>query len=509
MLYNLALPSSHAPLRCFPADHLPPGWQVVHGPAKISSLPEPGQQQPEHPPPEKLLLHPHYSELQHFLSGRELLLEEINLAPSLLTPFIESGFVKIRSGLEQTLKGYVCRRCGEDSPRRFGIFPCACCQTSCTYCRSCLMMGKISSCTALYSWNGPSPPQPISHNLAWDGVFSEGQKRAADKINSAISRKEELLIWAVCGAGKTEIVFPAVRQALQAGKRILLATPRTDVVLELVPRFQLAFPDTLIAGLYGGSEDRHRCAPLTIATTHQTMRFREAFDVVIIDEVDAFPYTYDASLQYAVEKAKKHTAATIYLTATPTKALKRRISRRSLHAVRIPRRYHGYPLPVPRFQWTGKWKKHLEKKRLPDPVLSWCRERIASKTPAFLFVPSVHVLEEVTILLQSLDAAVEGVHAEDANRHEKVNRFREKSTPLLVTTTILERGVTIPGVDVAVLGAEAEVFEESALVQIAGRAGRSKDEPEGDVVFFHFGKTNAMVHARNHILEMNREGAET
>ena len=54
---------------------------------------------------------------------------------------------------------------------------------------------------------------------------------------------------------------------------------------------------------------------------------------------------------------------------------------------------------------------------------------------------------------------------------------------LLVTTTILERGVTISNVAVAVLGAENPVFDEAALVQISGRVGRDRKFPEGEICF--------------------------
>ena len=57
---------------------------------------------------------------------------------------------------------------------------------------------------------------------------------------------------------------------------------------------------------------------------------------------------------------------------------------------------------------------------------------------------------------------------------------------------------------VAVLGAEEEIFSESALVQIAGRVGRSFEEPYGEVVYFHYGKTEAMVRAKKHIQSMNK-----
>lgn len=77
--------------------------------------------------------------------------------------------------------------------------------------------------------------------------------------------------------------------------------------------------------------------------------------------------------------------------------------------------------------------------------------------------------------------------------------------PVIITSTILERGVTITNSDVAVLGSEDDIFTESALVQISGRVGRSASYPSGNVTFFHYGKTQAMVEARKHILKMNEE----
>src|SRR5690606_772197 len=123
------------------------------------------------------------------------------------------------------------------------------------------------------------------------------------------------LVYAVCGAGKTELLFPAIHLALQQGKRICLAAPRTDVVLELSPRLQAAFPKTLIHTLYGGSPEQAGFPLLVLATTHQLYRFEKAFDFMIVDEADAFPYTMDAALQRAVEKAKKPGAPVVYVSA--------------------------------------------------------------------------------------------------------------------------------------------------------------------------------------------------
>ncbi len=126
--------------------------------------------------------------------------------------------------------------------------------------------------------------------------------------------------------------------------------------------------------------------------------------------------------------------------------------------------------------------------------------------PKLLFVPSVSKLHALSVLLQKEAISHQHVHARDPNRHEAVQAFREGRIPLLVTTTILERGVTFAGVQVAILGAENDVFTEAALVQIAGRVGRAVEEPTGDIVFFHYGISKAMRTAQRHIRQMNLEG---
>ncbi|RSK29446.1 DEAD/DEAH box helicase [Bacillus sp. HMF5848] len=339
-----------------------------------------------------------------------------------------------------------------------------------------------------------------THILNWEGTLSPAQQNASNKLVHAISSNEQLMIWAVCGAGKTEILFPGILHALQDGKRVCIATPRTDVVLELTPRFRSAFPQTKVLSLYGGSEDRGKISPLVLSTTHQLLRYYRAFDVVIVDEVDAFPYSVEPMLQYAVEQARKETSSMIYLTATPSRKLQKRYP-----SVVIPARFHRHPLPVPRFEWCGNWAKLLLKKgKLPRNVYEWVEKRIVARKQAFLFVPKISQIEVVVKLLRAIDLSVEGVHSEDPQRKEKVAAFRKGQVPVLVTTTILERGVTVPNIDVAVLGAEDDVFSESALVQIAGRVGRSPKYPSGDIVFFHYGKTEEMLCARQQIKNMNK-----
>ncbi|WP_197969824.1 DEAD/DEAH box helicase [Mesobacillus harenae] len=452
---------------------------------------------------------PFNPDLQTILTGKQLLLDELPFELEEIQTHYENGFLAYRKSIELKGKQAICIRCGTKDPAWFASYPCARCKESCTYCRQCLMMGRVSSCTPLISWTGPEPEaQPAERILNWAGSLSKGQKEASSRVVEAVETDSELLVWAVCGAGKTEVLFAGIAAALAEGKRVCVATPRTDVVLELTPRFKAVFPHTTIASLYGGSEDRQKHAQLTIATTHQLLRFYQAFDFMVVDEVDAFPYSVDAALQYAVKQARKQGSALVFLTATPNQKWQQECLSKKRAFVTIPARYHRFPLPVPVFVWCGNWQKHLQKNKLPSNVLNWIKHRINSGNQALVFVPQIEQMEKLLPLLQTLHPDILSVHAEDPYRKEKVQKMRNKEVPILLTTTILERGVTFPNIDVAVLGAEDRIFAESALVQIAGRAGRSKNFPSGDVTFFHYGKTEAMVRARNQILKMNQVGKQ-
>ncbi|OBA02532.1 competence protein ComF [Bacillus subtilis] len=448
-----------------------------------------------------LIVPPFSKELQQTLQSRHLLRTELPFSDELIGWHIENGYIAVQNSISINKRGYGCNRCGQNDQRYFSFYHSS--GKKQLYCRSCVMMGRVSEDVPLYSWKEEDEPnwQPIK--LTWDGELSSGQQKAAKVLIEAISKKEELLIWAVCGAGKTELLFPGIESALNQGLRVCIATPRTDVVLELAPRLKAAFQGADISALYGGSDDKGRLSPLMISTTHQLLRYKNAFDVMIVDEVDAFPYSADQTLQFAVQKARKKNSTLVYLSATPPQELKRKTLNGKLHSVRIPARHHRKPLPDPRFLWCGNWKKKLNRNKIPPVIMRWIQCHVKEGRPVFLFVPSVSVLKKAAVCLKDTNCRTASVHAEDKNRKEKVQQFRDGQLDLLLTTTILERGVTVPKVQTGVLGAESPIFTESALVQIAGRTGRHKEHADGDVIFFHYGKTKSMLDAKKHIKEMN------
>lgn len=314
------------------------------------------------------------------------------------------------------------------------------------------------------------------------------------------------LLWAVTGAGKTEMIFPLVDAVLGRGGRVLIASPRRDVVLELDPRIRRAFPSASVVTLYGGSEQRWERGDITLSTTHQLFRFHEAFDLVILDEIDAFPYHGDPMLRYAADKSCLPGASRLLLSATPPRELQLDAKRGSLAHARVPVRYHRHPLPVPELIRSLPVKGMLEAGKLPTPLLNAIRQSLKRGAQLFIFVQRIAQAEPMAALIRAKLqlTAVAATSSQDPDRASKVIQFRNADIRILVTTTILERGITIPKSDVYILDADGRLFDEASLVQMAGRAGRSAGDPCGQVYFFSPERNEAQLRAVRHIRTMNR-----
>ncbi|WP_425459259.1 helicase-related protein [Fontibacillus phaseoli] len=327
----------------------------------------------------------------------------------------------------------------------------------------------------------------------------------ADLFPSLDPRPLRFLLWAVTGAGKTEMIFPLLRYVLDRGGKVMVATPRRDVVLELAPRLAKVFPEEVIAVLYGGSPQRWAGSRLFLSTTHQLMRFYHAFDLVIIDELDAFPYHNDPMLAFAAEASCKPEGRFIFLSATPPNNLRREAGSGRLPHARVPARFHGHPLPVPSRIRMNPVESCLRRQTFAPALITSMEKSISRGAQIFVFVSRIRHIEPVVALFRSRfpGLLIEGTSSQDKDRSDHVLSFRSTNIRLLVTTTILERGVTVPKSDVYILDADSEMFDEASLVQMAGRAGRSKDDPQGTIVFVSAEWTRSQRGAVRQIRRMN------
>lgn len=436
------------------------------------------------------------------LTGRRLLLEELEFLKKVpqLSPTIRTEPAMRDYGREIR-----CVRCGARHVKTevvLGSEP-----DVYYYCSTCIQLGRVTSNQLLYLEEDPiveTSNQAI--NLCWKGQLSEAQKRISVKIKQAMLTKQKLLVNAVTGAGKTEMLFSGIEASLKQGQSVCLTSPRVDVCLELYPRLASVFPDVFINLLYGGQTAPYRYSPLVICTTHQLLRFYHAFDVLIVDEVDAFPLAKNQMLHYGITHCKKQQAAVVYLSATPDSEMLAAVNAGEILEVILPNRYHGFPLPEPKLIWQWQWQEHLLTKFNVSVVCTLLEKAKQNQRRLLIFCPNIlwmHRFEKV-LKKHFPKTPITSVYSADEYRNLKVLNMREGKSQWLLTTTILERGVTFSDIDVMVIGSNHNVYTEAALVQISGRVGRKATHPTGTVYFIHDGKTLAMINCIKRIKKMNR-----
>ncbi len=372
------------------------------------------------------------------------------------------------------------------------------------YCRHCINLGKIQVNDKLIITPTDVSYPVQSQYLRWNGQLTSNQQKGVRELINAFQKKQNHLVWAVTGAGKTEMIFPLIEQTLKEGRRVAMCSPRVDVCIELFPRIQKVFPRTSIGLFHGKSEEKYHLTQIAIMTVHQLIRFEHAFDVLIIDEVDSYPLAGNEMLHRAINKAKKTSGMIVYLSATPPKKLIQDVQKEKITLSKLYQRFHGHPLPEPRC--------HLLFKKIDfwgiNPQLRYkLNKMINNKQRFMLFFPQIPIMKSFAKQLEKLYPTLTfvDVSSKDKQRLEKVQLFREQKVQAILTTTILERGVTFKKITVIVLEAQAKEFTKTTLIQIAGRAGRGKDSYDDEVHFYYQYYTDQIRLACAEIKYLNRQ----
>lgn len=400
--------------------------------------------------------------------------------------------------IEKQNGAYVCFRCGSVIDQKLWRL-----SEDVLYCRACIQLGRLRSDQKLYAIAQQDfEGQEV---LNWKGTLTSYQQEVSDGLIQAVKGNQNALVHAVTGAGKTEMMYQVVANSIKNGKAVCIATPRIDVCIELYRRMKEDF-SCPISLLHGESEPYFR-TPLVIATTHQLLKFYKAFDLLIIDEVDAFPYVDNPVLYKAAQNAIKKEGNTLYLTATSTDELDKKVKKKEVSRYSLPRRFHGNPLVVPEIKWVSKIRQKIEKGKIPHDLLQLIKQQRQTTYPLLLFVSEIELGKQLKdILTKYFSKEKLGfVSSKTEDRLRIVEEFRNREVSILISTTILERGVTFPLVDVFVIESNHRLFTKSTLVQISGRVGRSKERPIGQLLFLADGITKAMKKAVKEIKEMNQE----
>ena len=329
----------------------------------------------------------------------------------------------------------------------------------------------------------------LAHSILVDPAQERCAGRVLDYLESGASG--QFVIWAACGAGKTEVVCEAIARALAQGHTVLYVVPR-QTVASRAPRglsrtsrplrWHCAQANTALG---------HRARGSSSASAHQTLRMKHFADLVVFDEIDAYPCEPGGYLERSVERSVKPGGKMICLTATPDSSMFERMRDGSLQFTLLAERHHGRPMPIPqiatvscpsRYSKTG-FRRRPRVSRSQDCLVNalsavdptsdtgrllcpWdepdsisdtplSRREIcslcvaASKlSPALVFVPTI--ASRAVLVHRGTSAVLAGYRfcRSDCRTMSMKSRLREGRLDCIVTTTVLER-ITVPSVRIS------------------------------------------------------------
>lgn len=321
------------------------------------------------------------------------------------------------------------------------------------------------------------------------------QERISDEILQNFKKKKNQLINAVCGAGKTELVFKVIEYALKNKKRVGFAIPRKDVVIELSIRLQNAFQDAKVVAIYGGSTNVLE-GDILVLTTHQLYRYEKYFDLLILDEIDAFPFKDNDVLYQLFLRSVKGNY--VLMSATASKKFIQNLEKNKVQILNLFVRYHYKPIPVPKIYVVPLFIFKM------IFLIFKLKKFIKEGKPVLVFVPTIDLSKKLYIFIKNFVKPGYFLNSTILDRQQIIDDFRNKIYKYLITTSVLERGVTLENLQVIIYKADSNIYNEAALTQISGRVGRKKNFTSGEVIFLGDKKTNEMEKSINRIVEANK-----
>ena len=357
-------------------------------------------------------------------------------------------------------------------------------------CRKCLDFGPLPA--------GQLPRKPKLCRTRWIGKpvlefeLMPFQKEVSAKALEILQSGKDVLIYAAAGAGKTEISLESICWYLAQGKKVCFAISRRQVVIEIASRLSKNFPELKVIAVCEGMT-KITDADLIVCTTHQLYRYPFCFDLLILDELDAFPYGGNQVLEAIASQSC--IGQKMLLSATPDAKSLRAIENHEMEMVNLFKRPHQKPLCVPDVVTCSKFRMVIK-------IIRKCKKHIRNGKQVLLFVPRIADTRWMKWVLKPF-FAVDVIHSKSKDKDEIMARFHARKSMVLICTTLLERGITVPSVQVIVYRADHLVFTTASLIQIFGRAGRSFKDPYGEGTAYIQSPSKALNECLSQLNHMN------
>ena len=187
----------------------------------------------------------------------------------------------------------------------------------------------------------------------------------------------------------------------------------------------------------------------------------------------------------------------VLLTATPSMELMDEYQKPGKSILKLFARFHHHFLPVPKIITGNFIKIHYK-------LITLLKRFLNNNKQVFIFVPTIDLSKQIAMFLKPFFHKGTYINSKAKNPEKIIQDFKSKRYQYLVTTAVLERGVTIKDLQVIIYRADSAIYDSASLIQISGRVGRKKDAPEGEVIFLAKSKTIHMERAVDEINTANK-----
>lgn len=322
--------------------------------------------------------------------------------------------------------------------------------------------------------------------------LSAQQVQASQALLHHYKNKQNTIINAVCGAGKTEMLLEVLKYALNKGHQIGLACPRKALLGDLYKRISEYFNHHF--SIITGDLRKDFGTNLTFLTCHQLKSYPQYFDLLIIDEVDAFPFVDNYQLESDALQASRYF---IYLSATLPLKYYKLAQENNYHLINIFTRYHAKPIPVPKIKVVKQGFMIIKTLLIAHHSLK----------PLLIYVPSIKQGQQLYKIMRLLFKKVIFTYAKNTN-HKLLQQIKNNEYNIIISTMVLERGITIEQVNVIVFNANHPVYSNASLIQISGRVGRSALYHQGTIIYLCYQRETKLQMSIDLIIESNEQSNE-
>ncbi|HEY8383393.1 MAG TPA: primosomal protein N' [Microvirga sp.] len=234
----------------------------------------------------------------------------------------------------------------------------------------------------------PEPVADIPDPAFGTGGLSDGQAEAAAAlIEKMRSRQPSVtLLEGVTGAGKTEVYFEAVGEALAQGRQSLILMPEIALTAQFLDRFAARFgvrPATWHSGVSGRRRERLYAGiaagevPVVAGARSALFMPYKNLGLIVVDEEHEAAYKQEDGVHYhardmAVVRGRMEGATVVLASATPSIETRVNVERGRYGHLRLPERFGGRQLP--QIRAIDLKREQVPKGRWLSPTLTFAIE---------------------------------------------------------------------------------------------------------------------------------------